>query len=366
MTTTKSDSSNGDDGRSSCHVVILCYSLTGNTRHAADKIAHALESVKNGGGSGGDGRAFTARVFEIVPVIKEMYYGGPPAPQNCGTQALAEALSWAHVVGCGTMCVFLNATGGISQFLCDLPPALVAGKPGFVFTTAGQATGSSNATLAESLAKAGVKPVLSQWEMILCPDTAVWCLPTRPKRLLWGSNVIETATAYGKQLGVQLQQYLSTGKNGASLVREGASSHIRSITKDKSLAKRYRPLSVPAVLCDTDKCLKCGKCAFSCPTNSMTFSKGEFPVWGKESCTACTACVANCPADALYVSGMKHKQFWRFHKENVKEGDNNWTLWEMRGWTCRSALWRAVTSKKLMTGLLLTLVLFLLLCHLLH
>ncbi|KAH3757966.1 hypothetical protein Pelo_10260 [Pelomyxa schiedti] len=337
-----------------CRVVILCYSLTGNTRHAADKIAQGLGSLKKGGTE--TGSAFETRVFDVMPLIKELYYGGPRAPANCGTQALADALAWAHVIGCGTLCVLFNATCGISQFLCDLPQSLVAGKPGFVFTTAGQATGWSNATLAESLAKAGVEPVLSQWEMLLCPDSAVWCLPTRPKQLLWGSNIIETATAYGRQLGGQLVKHFAGAGNAVNLVREGARSHIRTIEKDKSLARMYRPLSVPAVLCDTSKCLKCGKCALSCPTNSMTFSKGEFPVWRKDSCTACTACVANCPADALYVPSMKHKQFWRFHKNNVKEGDNNWTLWEMRGWACRSALWRSVTSKKMMIGLLAILV----------
>ncbi|KAH3764263.1 hypothetical protein Pelo_3881 [Pelomyxa schiedti] len=286
-----------------------------------------------------------------------MYYGGPPAPQNCGTQALAEALSWAHVVGCGTLCVAMNAAGGISQFLCDLPPALVSGKPGFVFSTAGTSIGSCNATLAESLARAGVKPILSQWAMAPCPDSFVWCLPTRPKQLLWGSNSIETATAYGKKLGVQLQQYfLDERSQPVNQAQEGATSHIRSIEKDKGLARKFRRICVPAILCDTSKCLKCGKCSVSCPTNSISFSRGDFPVWKSDSCAACTACVANCPADALYVQNMRHKQFWKFRKENVTEGDNNWNRWEMRGWALRSAVWRLITSKKLVIALALAII----------
>ncbi|KAH3733015.1 actin binding protein [Pelomyxa schiedti] len=339
-----------DDGpKSKIRVVILYYSLTGNTRHTAEKIAQGLQSLKVNNLA-----VFTTRVFPVVPVIRETYFGGPPPPQNCGSQALGEALAWAQVIGCGTLCVTLKATGGISQFLCDLPPSLVAGKPGFVFTTAGQGIGESNATLAESLAKAGVKPVLSQWELLLCPDTGMWFLPKKPKRLLWGSNVIEKATAYGKQLGVQLQQYFLDGRNATSVVKEGVTSHIRSLEEDRAQGRTVRRLLIPAIICDTAHCVKCGKCAHSCPTNSMTFSKGEFPVWRKDSCSGCTACIANCPAEALYVENMRHKQYWRFREDNVREGDNNWSKRDLWVWALSAAIWRIASSTKLRSCFLLS------------
>ncbi|KAH3767233.1 hypothetical protein Pelo_891 [Pelomyxa schiedti] len=322
-------------------VVILYYSLTGNTRYVAERIAEGLCSY-TGGRYGYD-----VRVFGVVRLIKEQYYGGPAAPMHETAAALADSLGWADVVGCGSMCTGGMVTGGLSQFLADLPAEVVRGKPGFVFTTAGQTIGSANVIMAESLMKAGVRPVLSQWALMPCPDTWIWCLPSRPMQLLWGSNVIDTAITHGRELAGKFDRFFFDG-SAVSVVPDGAKSHVRTVDQDKWMGSKIRQLSVPEIMCDNSKCLKCGRCSTVCPTNSMTSSRGEFPVWKKATCCGCTACVANCPAFALQVRNMKHKQYWTFKKEYIKEGDNNWTVSQMRMWTVKSGLWRIASSKKMM------------------
>lgn len=46
----------------------------------------------------------------------------------------------------------------------------------------------------------------------------------------------------------------------------------------------------------TDACTRCGLCEKICPVHSITIR--EKPVWGKE-CTQCSACINRCPAKAI-------------------------------------------------------------------
>lgn len=47
----------------------------------------------------------------------------------------------------------------------------------------------------------------------------------------------------------------------------------------------------------TDACVGCGKCVTACPLNNIRLS-GDRPVWGK-NCTHCMACICGCPAEAI-------------------------------------------------------------------
>lgn len=45
-------------------------------------------------------------------------------------------------------------------------------------------------------------------------------------------------------------------------------------------------------------CSGCGRCAKSCPTNTVDMYEGR-PVWNKKTCLHCMACINNCPAKAI-------------------------------------------------------------------
>lgn len=47
----------------------------------------------------------------------------------------------------------------------------------------------------------------------------------------------------------------------------------------------------------TDACVSCGKCAAVCPLGNVRLEAGR-PVWGKD-CTHCMACICRCPTEAI-------------------------------------------------------------------
>ena len=50
---------------------------------------------------------------------------------------------------------------------------------------------------------------------------------------------------------------------------------------------------------NTEKCVKCGKCAEACLENALVYVKDQFPVFFEELCSGCAACKLVCPADAI-------------------------------------------------------------------
>jgi len=69
-----------------------------------------------------------------------------------------------------------------------------------------------------------------------------------------------------------------------------------------------------------NKCIKCGKCADSCPINNILCQKGSFPVWRRNgSCLACFACYHHCPTHAIeYGDRTKHKGQYYFDKLGIR------------------------------------------------
>ncbi len=50
---------------------------------------------------------------------------------------------------------------------------------------------------------------------------------------------------------------------------------------------------------NTEKCVKCGKCAEACLENALVYVKDQFPVFFEELCSGCAACKLVCPVDAI-------------------------------------------------------------------
>lgn len=59
-------------------------------------------------------------------------------------------------------------------------------------------------------------------------------------------------------------------------------------------------------------CIGCGQCAKRCPMNNVTLKDGK-PVWGK-ACTHCMACICYCPVSAIEY-GKKSVGQPRYHFE---------------------------------------------------
>lgn len=78
----------------------------------------------------------------------------------------------------------------------------------------------------------------------------------------------------------------------------------------------YRFFVKSAAFRASDACTGCGQCARSCPLNNIRLRTGK-PVWGKE-CTHCMACISYCPAKAIeYGKSSIGKP--RYHYEELEE-----------------------------------------------
>ena len=66
----------------------------------------------------------------------------------------------------------------------------------------------------------------------------------------------------------------------------------------------------------TDACIGCGKCVELCPLNNIRLENGK-PVWGKH-CTHCMACICDCPKEAIEY-GKKSKGKPRYHFEALEK-----------------------------------------------
>ena len=62
-------------------------------------------------------------------------------------------------------------------------------------------------------------------------------------------------------------------------------------------------------------CIGCGQCVKNCPTNNIRLASGK-PMWGKE-CTHCMACICYCPTGAIEY-GKKSVGKPRYHFEALK------------------------------------------------
>lgn len=55
--------------------------------------------------------------------------------------------------------------------------------------------------------------------------------------------------------------------------------------------------SIPKI--NSEKCIKCGKCADVCRQNSLVFIKDKIPAFVKDTCIGCMACKLVCPVNAI-------------------------------------------------------------------
>lgn len=69
----------------------------------------------------------------------------------------------------------------------------------------------------------------------------------------------------------------------------------------------------------SEQCISCGKCVEVCPLNNITLEDGR-PVWGK-NCTHCMACICLCPQEAIdYKNKTVGKQ--RYHFDDIDETED--------------------------------------------
>jgi len=72
----------------------------------------------------------------------------------------------------------------------------------------------------------------------------------------------------------------------------------------KPYFSKTRKVYVPTPVIDSEKCIKCGKCAEICQFNALAFVKEKILIF-QELCHGCGSCKLSCPANAISESGRE-------------------------------------------------------------
>lgn len=92
--------------------------------------------------------------------------------------------------------------------------------------------------------------------------------------------------------------------------------HFRKPTRGKTLSKlRSFFKKEPPIVCDVQKCIKCGKCGDHCPVKAITLH--PWPDIDKRKCIRCFCCMEVCPVSALSL-GKPGMEMWQGLSENSK------------------------------------------------
>jgi uncharacterized protein (DUF362 family)/Pyruvate/2-oxoacid:ferredoxin oxidoreductase delta subunit len=88
--------------------------------------------------------------------------------------------------------------------------------------------------------------------------------------------------------------------------------HFRKPTKGKTVSRLRKLFSGERpIVCDVQKCIKCGTCAEKCPAKAIKLE--PYPVIDKKKCIRCFCCMEICPVHALSL-GKPGDDVW----QNVK------------------------------------------------
>ncbi len=245
--------------------MIVYFSATGNSRHAALSIAArfgddavSAESLLSGGHT-----AITVEPGGFFGFVTPTYYWGLPA-------ICAEFLSKAEISFSGEKYAFLCATyGTMTGQLAYQAQNLMASK-GTPFD-----------------AFFGIKTVDNYVPLFSVRDS-------------------ERIAAVLKKEEKQIEAVVSAVENRKRVPRMrdsvffGLASGVYQKYDRKRLTKYFFV---------SDDCVSCGKCAELCPEGAIEMDNGR-PVWRKERCTLCLGCLHRCPAAAVgYVRKNVNGQY---------------------------------------------------------
>jgi len=144
--------------------------------------------------------------------------------------------------------------------------------------------------------------------------------PVKTKLIIASKNGIALDIACCKMIGLPPKQVFTTREAIKRKIYSSFKFELVGMNKlpnfkfdipgceEKSKAKkmicqlfRERP-----IICDTNKCIKCGLCFRKCPARAIKMD--PYPVIDKKKCIRCFCCIEICPQDALSLKPDKKAQ----------------------------------------------------------
>ena len=231
--------------------MIFYFSATGNSRHAAMKIA---ESV-------GD------KAISITDCLKNNAFEFK-ADEN-------EKI--------GFVCPVYNV--GLPITVIDFIDKLkLEAKNNYAFTvvTFGSFSGGASKMLKSKLKEIGVS-VHAQFAVKM-PDTWTPVFDVSDREKINKTN---------EKADRNISEIINRIKNNAKVNRD-----FRRLPFCNVFYKDYENMRKTASLSATESCIGCGRCAEYCPVNAIEIRAGK-PVWVKEKCAMCLGCLHRCPQFAI-------------------------------------------------------------------
>jgi ferredoxin len=282
-------------------IVILTFSLTGNTKLAAKRVAAKLtETGKN-----------TVEHVNLVKLSREFDSIGLQGPLLASVRKSIQA---SDVVAIGCFSNFLHPAHRVSELFAEavLPAILFANmKYFFVFGTAGQNMGRTLGVTATILFEKNESAKFLGELSILAPENVVHLLPQRPFRDTWRPSEL----THADEFGAQVARFLD-GSEPLPNLPVSKKYPFTIVTKMGWVKRKMTPVQI----CDRSRCSQCGTCVRKCPYNAIEINpdiEDGFPVFNFAKCEACSRCLNKCPMEAIQVPSCRTETRSRYVKANV-------------------------------------------------
>lgn len=243
--------------------MIFYFSATGNSRHAAQKIAKALgeNAVSITDCLKKDFRNFIADKNENIGFVFPVYNFGLPIT--------------------------------VIDFIKNLN---IKTNNNYVFTVAtyGGFSGGASKMIKESLVAKGIE-VNAQYSVRM-PDT-------------WTPAYDVSDKVKNARINAAADKKIDRIIKKIKKLRSGNHDSRRIPFGDKFYGS-YESMRRTSSLSVEDNCIGCGLCAKQCPVNAIEIRSGK-PVWVKEKCAMCLGCLHHCPEFAIR-RGSKTKEHGQY------------------------------------------------------
>ncbi|MHA1734663.1 MAG: EFR1 family ferrodoxin [Promethearchaeota archaeon] len=255
---------------------IVYFSMTGNTKLAAEKVKEGLESAGH----------------EVT--LEEM--------RDIGDDSALESYD---LLGFMAPVYCFSAPNVFKKFLKGLPR--LEGKPAFVATTAADIVGGFFKHVEKLLRKKGVVPFARSWFRAPSSYTA-WNKP-EGQEYEFTEESKRQAFDFGASLPGEYQAVLVEKSKTLPKAKAGLAARFVAALSDHNFTLRalLKKWEVDRELCDG-----CGTCVSNCAWGALSQPAPKSPpVYDRKKCGGCFACINVCPKGAIKSKSVVGKVKYR-------------------------------------------------------
>eukprot|EP01105_Mastigella_eilhardi_P010385 TRINITY_DN241_c0_g1_i1.p1 TRINITY_DN241_c0_g1~~TRINITY_DN241_c0_g1_i1.p1 ORF type:complete len:333 (-),score=83.20 TRINITY_DN241_c0_g1_i1:1457-2407(-) len=275
-------------------LVVLAFSLTGNTSYVCRQVA---EQLLAGAGVG------AVEFVDLVAVYR-------------GERALSDVIALvdaSDVVCIGWLAWFGTEAPGVLRLLRETPATALSGKPAFLVCTGGAHPGNGFTRVRYVLHGKGCTVLDSLF--VKAPENAVLLQQDQPAQQRWGSRNTERVAPFATRLA----EALATFQDGAEPAPWRG--RVPSLACDFRKSRLIGDWHV-----DHARCVRCGQCVKLCPAKCISTDIENYPVFDHAACMGCSRCYNCCPKNAILMRGLEHRAPYRFSPHVLAEGANSLSL----------------------------------------